>query len=92
MSKRINIKTICMIVILLYAGGIFANQRINSYKISQEINKQHTELQKLMEKNQRLQDEVNMSKTDLFIEKQARERLGLIKEGETPVIHSSDSK
>ena len=31
-----------------------------------------------------------MSKSDMYIEKLARERLGLIKQGETPVIDSKN--
>ncbi len=47
------------------------------------------ELEKAQEENKKLQDEVQLSKTDKYIEKLAREKLGLIKEGETPVINNS---
>lgn len=87
---KFNIKTIGLIIAAFYVGSIFISQRINSYKLNVEISKQQLELEKLKEKNQRLQDEVKMSKTEAYMEKLARERLGLIKEGETPVIHSSN--
>ena len=35
---------------------------------------------------------MQLSKTDKYIEKLAREKLGLIKEGETPVINNSVSE
>jgi cell division protein FtsB len=91
MRKKINIKSIGVLIAFLYAGGIFVGQRINAYRIREDINIKQDELNKLKEKNQRLQDEINMSKTDMYMEKLARERLGLIKEGETPVIHNNDS-
>jgi cell division protein DivIC len=92
MRKRFNLKTIGVIIAFLYAGGIFTGQRVNAYKLRLEIQKQQSELQKVKERNQRLQDEVKMSRMDMYIEKLARERLGLIKEKETPVIHSTDKK
>lgn len=92
MRKKFNFKTIGVFIAFLYAGGIFTAQRVSAYKLKQEIQKQQVELQKVKEKNQRLQDEVKMSKTDMYMEKLARERLGFIKEKETPVIHSTDKK
>jgi cell division protein FtsL len=92
MRKKIGIKAVGIVIALLYAGGIFVGQRVSAYKLRQEIANQLTEFEKVKETNQRLQDEVNMSKDPRFIEKLARERLGLIKEGETPVIHSSGKK
>lgn len=50
------------------------------------------ESKKLKEENIKLQDEIELSKTDKYIEKLAREKLGLIKDGETPVIDESVNK
>jgi cell division protein FtsB len=55
-------------------------------KISNDIANKKLEEQKIKETNKKLQDEVKMSSSDAYIEKLARERLGLIKQGETPVI------
>lgn len=41
-------------------------------------------------KNQKLQEEVKMSNSNVYIEKLAREKLGLIKQGETPVIDNKN--
>jgi Septum formation initiator. len=65
---------------------------IDRVRIKNEILTQQKELNIVKEKNQQLQDEVNMSKTDDYMVKLARERLGLVKENETPVIHSTDTK
>jgi cell division protein FtsB len=60
------------------------------YSINRQIEQVEQEEQGVLEKNQKLKDEVKMSKSDFYIEKLARERLGLIKPGETPVIDSSN--
>lgn len=59
------------------------------FSINRQIEQVEQEEQGVLEKNQILKDEVKMSKSDSYIEKLARERLGLIKPGETPVIDSS---
>jgi cell division protein FtsB len=60
------------------------------YSINRQIEQVEQEKQSVMDKNQKLKDEVKMSKSDSYIEKLARERLGLVKPGETPVIDSSN--
>jgi cell division protein FtsB len=60
------------------------------YSINRQIEQVEQEEQSVMEKNQKLKDEVKLSKSDSYIEKLARERLGLVKPGETPVIDSSN--
>ena len=93
MSKKINIIRVGVIIALIYVGGLFVSQIINTNKLNMEISKQQALYEGLKEKNQQLQDEVlNMSKDNTYMERLGRERLGLIKEGETPVINSSDKK
>jgi cell division protein FtsL len=91
MKKKINIKTVVLVVLLFYVGILFVNQRISARKINQEMIRQNQELAKVKDVNQQLQDEVSMSKDDSYMEKLARERLSLVKDGEIPVIHSSNS-
>ena len=59
-------------------------------KIHKDIEAKQTQLNELQDKNKKLQDEVNQSSTDEYIERMARERLGIIKNGEK-VITNSDS-
>lgn len=93
MSKKINIIRVGVIIALIYVGGLFVSQIINTNKLNMEISKQQALYEGLKEKNQQLQDEVlNMSKDNTYMERLGRERLGLIKEGETPVINSSGKK
>ena len=86
MKKNVNFKKIVFFILLIYAGYIFVNQQIIIGNIKKQVIQRRTELENLQEKNQKLQDEVKMSKSDSYIEKLAREKLKLIKEGEIPVI------
>ena len=54
---------------------------------------QLTQLEEIEQKNERLQDEVDKINSDSedYLEKLARERLGMIKPGEK-VVNSSDEK
>ena len=55
---------------------------------NKDINEYTSQLQQAEKKNQKLQDEIKLSNDDSYIEKLAREKLGLIREGEYPVIDS----
>ena len=93
MRNKINIIRVGVIIALIYVGGLFASQIINTNKLKIEISKQQVLYERLMGQNQQLQDEViYMSKDNTYMERLGRERLGLIKEGETPVINSSNKK
>jgi cell division protein FtsL len=69
---------------------IFISQQVKMYSINKQNEQMKQQEQIVLDKNQKLKDEVKMSKSDSYIEKLARERLGLIKPGETPVIDSSN--
>lgn len=86
MKKKFKFKKLIFIVAILYGSYVFAIKTVSSFKIQSQIESSQKELERLKEKNLELQDEVKMSKSDTYIERLARERLGLIKEGETPVI------
>lgn len=86
MKIRVKWKKIGFLLIILYIIYIFVNQQITMYNIKKQITDRGTEETKIKQKNQKLQDEVKMSTSNVYIEKLAREKLGLINEGETPVI------
>ncbi|MBM7872006.1 cell division protein FtsB [Clostridium pascui] len=86
MKKNVNFKKLLFFLLFIYAGYIFVNQQIIIGNIKKQVIQRKVELENLQEKNQKLQDEVKMSKSDSYIEKLAREKLNLIKEGEIPVI------
>lgn len=88
MKKKLKFKNILIIIISVYIVFTLVNQQIAMHKIKNQIEAKTQELQLIKQKNQRLQDEVKMSKSQKYIEKLARERLGFIKNGETPVINT----
>ena len=88
MKKKLNLGRLFIALFMIYSCYALITQQliINNIKVQSENEKQL--LLKLKEKNQKLQDEVKMSKTDMYIEKLARERLELVKIGEIPVINN----
>jgi len=84
-KKKFSFKNIVIVIATLYVGYIVISTQISMNKIKSEIKVRQQEFAKVKEKNQKLQDEVNMSKTEAYYEKLARERLGLIKPGKAPV-------
>lgn len=90
MKKNFNIKSLVKIVILGYVCCIIIQQQVTMSRQKKELQIVNAELQKKNEEKQVLQDEVELSKTDKYIEKLAREILGLVKEGETPVMDNKN--
>ena len=84
MKKKLTLKKLIIMAFLIIFGISYTRQIITMNRIENEIAKKQAELEELTEKNERLQEEVE--KIDLnsesYIEKLARERLGMIKPGE----------
>lgn len=93
MKKKISLSKILILAILVYSIASVVNQQIKINQIKKNIVVQKEELKSVKETNQKLQDEVQLSKTsESYFEKLARERLGYIKNGETPVIDTKSQK
>ncbi|HHD2752829.1 TPA: septum formation initiator family protein [Clostridium perfringens] len=90
MKKRMNLKNVVIIILVAIFCISYVRQELAMNKIQKDIEAKQTQLNELQDKNKKLQDEVNQSSTDEYIERMARERLGMIKEGEK-VITNSDS-
>lgn len=87
--KKIKVRNILLLAVISYVVFIFVSQTLTMNKIKQDISEKQIELQKVKDQSQKLQDEIKLSKSDEYIEKLAREKLHLIKEGETPVINTT---
>lgn len=68
---------------LLFSFSIQFNRLSVMQKKLQEIQE---EVQTLQQRNTSLQEELRMIQSDAYIEKEAREKLGLIKPGETRIV------
>ncbi|XZI55007.1 FtsB family cell division protein [Clostridium perfringens] len=90
MKKRMNLKNMVIIILIAILVISYVRQELTMNKIHKHIEAKQTQLNELQDKNKKLQDEVNQSSTDEYIERMARERLGMIKDGEK-VITNSDS-
>lgn len=90
MKKKFKIKSVAIIFVVVYVCYILINQQVTMSRQKKELEKYNVEIQKKKEEKKVLQDEVELSKTDKYIEKLAREILGLVKEGETPVLDNEN--
>ena len=93
MKKKLIIKKLIIFAFVIFFGGSYINQLITTKKIESDIENKQSQLEEIQEKNERLQEEVekiNSNSAD-YLEKLARERLGMIKPGEK-VVNSSDEK
>lgn len=91
MKKRKKFLRIGLLLLLIgYVSAMLINQQtqfnyIRSQK--QQISKQIAELK---EENQRLERQIDLSNTDEYIEKVAREQLGMVKDGEVRYLDDSE--
>lgn len=92
MKGRIKFKKLVIIILLGVFSIAYVRQEITMKRLAGEIDLKHKQLEEAQNKNERLQEEVNQSNTDEYIEKLARERLGMIKEGEKVIINSDEPK
>lgn len=93
MKKNINLKEIIVVLIIGVFSICLVNQLTVLRRIKNDIAIQTQELQELKEKNIKLQAELDRAQSNNeYLEKLARERLGLIKEGEQQVIPDNSSE
>lgn len=87
-KKKLNLKKVIIVFASMYVGYILISTQITMLKLRKEMEVGQQELSKQAEKNQKLQDEVKKltDNPNEYYERLARERLGLVKPGETPVI------
>ena len=83
MKKRLTLNKV--IIVVIFAVFIFSliRQGVALKRIKENLSVQRQNLNQLKEENEKLQAEVESAQSDYeYIEKLARERLGLIKDGE----------
>jgi cell division protein DivIC len=88
MKKRTKLQFLIIGIFIVNICYILVNQQITMNKIRKETENKTSEITKLRGDNQKLQDEIKMAHSDQYSEKLAREKLGLIKPGEIPVINN----
>ena len=93
MKKNINLKIISVVLIIGIFSVSLIKQVVVLRRIKKEISTQTQELEQLKENNIKLQAELDRAQgNNEYLEKLARERLGLIKEGEQQIITNNISE
>ena len=91
MKKNVNLKGIIIVLVIGFFSISVIKQVIVLKRIKSDISTQAQELEELKEKNIKLQAELDRAQSNNeYLEKLARERLGLIKEGEKQLIPSNE--
>ncbi len=88
--KKINAKKLIFSLLIVYVVVTFINQQITMHKIRNQISEKEIRIKKKLKKKiKNYRTKSKLSKSKDYIEKLARERLRLIKKGETPVINNT---
>ena len=83
MKRKLNIKNIVILVLSIVFIFSFVRQERAMKRIEKEKAAKQIELEQLKEKNKRLQEENEKAQSDEYLEQLARERLNMIKKGES---------
>lgn len=81
-----QILLLLVLTVALYFAAAFAGELISSQRIDSQVRSISLEIDKLKADNQRLKSQVADAKTDAFVEREARDRLGLVRTGDVPVV------
>jgi len=92
-KKRIKIKWIrlFLFIFVLYALFIIADQQFTLHRLNKTRNEIIKEIEVSQMENEKLRDMLENVTSKEYIEKMAREQLGLVKSGETVYIDQSSS-
>lgn len=82
MKRRLNYKNLIILVLVVFFAFNYIRQEKAMNRIAKEVAQKEAELKELKLKTERLQDEVDKSNSDEYLEALARERLKMIKPGE----------
>jgi len=87
MEKKLIFKKIIIAICIVFFAFSYIRQSVTMNRIEKEIDNKQLQLDEVKQKNERLQDEVEKINSDSadYLEKLARERLGMIKPGEKVV-------
>ena len=87
MEKKLILKKIIIVGFIVFFAFSYIRQSITMNRIQKDVDNKQLQLDEVKQKNERLQDEVEKINSDSsdYLEKLARERLGMIKPGEKVV-------
>ncbi|MCF0146947.1 MAG: septum formation initiator family protein [Clostridium sp.] len=86
MKKQLTLKRLIIVIIFVIFGANYIKQEITIRRIQSDIINSQEELQELKNKNIELESDLKKAnESNEYLEKLARERLGMIKDGEKVV-------
>lgn len=85
-KRKFKFRYVIYGLLMCYVGYVLLNQQLMISRIKNDISKYAQQNQKVQESNAYLKDQIEFAKTEEYKEKVARERIGLIKPGETVYI------
>ncbi|MCL6560745.1 MAG: septum formation initiator family protein [Firmicutes bacterium] len=84
--SRSKLPTIVMLILLGYLAITFGSQLTRLSSMNRDVQNIKQQVQELQQKNAALREELRLVQSDAYVEKTAREKLGLVKQGETRVV------
>jgi cell division protein FtsB len=91
-SKKRKKRLIFYLVICCFFGAIFVRQQFTIYKLNSEYKNYEAQLDKLNTRKAELNEKYKLTQREDYVEKLAREKLGLIKPGEILFIDKNKVK
>ena len=86
----LRVAAVVAVPLLLYALVATGPKALDNYRLNREADGLRAEVVRLRQDNVDLQRQIELSRRDVAIEAIAREQLGLVKPGDTPLIVVGD--
>ncbi len=93
-SKRRNLKfkltgpSVILLILLGFIFYSFGGQMVEMYNVQHEIKKIQSQMDELRLKNADLRKQIEQLNSESYIEREAREKLGLVKPGEKIILEA----
>lgn len=84
----IKVPNIIIVIGVLFMIYSFGGQYIKMKSLQNEVKEIQNQMDDYRAKNVVLKKEIKRMQSDLYVERMAREKLGLIKQGETPIMEA----
>jgi cell division protein FtsB len=91
--RKYRIKWFRLAVLVIFGYGLYiaASQQLDVSAVNHEANATRTRVEQLKQQNKSLAEEKARLATPAYVEKLAREELGLVKPGEIPYIPAGNN-
>lgn len=91
-GKKLKFKlggpSVILLILLGFIFYSFGGQMVEMYNVRYEIKKISEQMDELQQKNADLRNQMEQLNSDAFVEREAREKLGLVKPGEKIILEA----